>query len=323
MFTLNRECVPYYRFLFDLRDSAICNMFESPVHLERRFPETKYLSQQIVCEWMDNCREIESSLKAEDEVVEAEDFEDVEEVEDGNYFAGTRKLQKEYERLYAKYVPQSGPADSEQGQLLRTVSKVYYRYFNDGDEDLVTHSWLLEESPIPYDIPKTFYKYFGNFNESALDKMLDIAVKYALEKEQMDKDLNPDVDAKHEERYTAHLQREEKVKEAADREKMLLSPIRKAVCECKVGELRSMLSKKNIREQKLTDSDIEWIVYGINDHMREVGESNDKRIPTGFRKTVAFLMSKHFFTKKAWYRTDLDNICKVYPSCKVLFNNNV
>lgn len=39
----------------------------------------------------------------------------------------------DYEALYDKLVPGSGPAETVEGEMLRAVSRIIYRYFNDGD----------------------------------------------------------------------------------------------------------------------------------------------------------------------------------------------
>jgi len=49
------------------------------------------------------------------------------------YWERNGKEQKRYEELWEKLVPVSGPAKTKAGELLRAVSRVYYRWFNDGD----------------------------------------------------------------------------------------------------------------------------------------------------------------------------------------------
>ena len=41
--------------------------------------------------------------------------------------------QDAYNQLWDKFVPESGPANTVYGEILRTVSNMYYRMFNDGD----------------------------------------------------------------------------------------------------------------------------------------------------------------------------------------------
>lgn len=62
-FKFDQTKVEYYKFLFQLRDSAICNMMESPFHLQKRFGLDKYAAVDIALEWMDNVVVIEQYLK--------------------------------------------------------------------------------------------------------------------------------------------------------------------------------------------------------------------------------------------------------------------
>ena len=50
------------------------------------------------------------------------------------YWDGSGRLSNEYKELFAKLVPGSGPAKTIEGEVLRAVSKIYYRHYNDGDE---------------------------------------------------------------------------------------------------------------------------------------------------------------------------------------------
>ena len=54
--------------------------------------------------------------------------------EPANYYHGNGELQKEYNELYAKLVPDMGAADTIEGEVLRAASKIVYRHYNDGDE---------------------------------------------------------------------------------------------------------------------------------------------------------------------------------------------
>lgn len=54
--------------------------------------------------------------------------------EPSTYWSGDGALQKEYNDLYEKLVPASGPADTIEGEVLRAASKIVYRFYNDGDE---------------------------------------------------------------------------------------------------------------------------------------------------------------------------------------------
>lgn len=49
------------------------------------------------------------------------------------YWNNNGKFQAEYHELFKKLIPGNGPASTRPGELLRAISKLYYRWFNDGD----------------------------------------------------------------------------------------------------------------------------------------------------------------------------------------------
>jgi len=51
-----------------------------------------------------------------------------------SYWSSTGKYQKAYDYFYDKLVPPKGKAETNEGELLRLVSKFYYRHYNDGDD---------------------------------------------------------------------------------------------------------------------------------------------------------------------------------------------
>lgn len=50
------------------------------------------------------------------------------------YWNHEGRLQKEYEALWERLVPAQGPAATKAGEALRAMSKLYYRWYNDGDK---------------------------------------------------------------------------------------------------------------------------------------------------------------------------------------------
>lgn len=54
-----------------------------------------------------------------------------------SYWSRKGRHQKRYDRLYAKLVPDSGEAGSDAGELIRTVSNVYYDIYNNGGCNLL------------------------------------------------------------------------------------------------------------------------------------------------------------------------------------------
>jgi uncharacterized protein (UPF0332 family) len=104
-----------------------------------------------------------------------------------SYWLNTGKYQKSYNYFYQKLVPTKGKAQTPEGELLRIISKIYYRHFNDGD----TYEFLLEEgypslkhsgvkeermiSEIESDL-----MYYTVCYEDALNKSIDRIMRYLI-----------------------------------------------------------------------------------------------------------------------------------------------
>ena len=60
------------------------------------------------------------------------------------YWCEKGKYQKAYDYFYPKLVPNYGEAASPEGELLRVISKFYYRFYNDGDiyEEMIEEDYL-------------------------------------------------------------------------------------------------------------------------------------------------------------------------------------
>ena len=57
----------------------------------------------------------------------------------GTYWNENGKFQKFYDATYNKLVPSWGVAPTKDGEIVRLISKIYYRYYNDGDTyDILT-----------------------------------------------------------------------------------------------------------------------------------------------------------------------------------------
>lgn len=52
----------------------------------------------------------------------------------GSYWNNNGMYQKKYDELYKKLVPLCGSAKTQEGELLRAITNIYYRKFNDGDK---------------------------------------------------------------------------------------------------------------------------------------------------------------------------------------------
>ena len=63
-----------------------------------------------------------------------------------SYWNRTGKHQEEYDKLYDAIVPNSGNSDTVEGEMLRAASRLYYRYFNDGDVVQETMEEYMKDS---------------------------------------------------------------------------------------------------------------------------------------------------------------------------------
>ena len=52
---------------------------------------------------------------------------------DNIYWMCSGKYQKDYDELWERLVPSRGNAATKAGEVLRAVSRIYYRWYNDGD----------------------------------------------------------------------------------------------------------------------------------------------------------------------------------------------
>ena len=101
-----------------------------------------------------------------------------------NEFVG-KELEDRNEPLYDKLVPGSGAAETVEGEILRAINKIIYRYYNDGDEYYTgygietagpAHSFLVNAN---HPLRSAMKKIFGdgtNYDQTikdALDTILD------------------------------------------------------------------------------------------------------------------------------------------------------
>tara|TARA_Y100000389_G_C17274804_1_gene419868 strand:- start:197 stop:712 length:516 start_codon:yes stop_codon:yes gene_type:complete len=104
-----------------------------------------------------------------------------------NEFIGG-ELEKRNEVLYDKLVPGSGAADTVEGEMLRAINRIIYRYYNDGDKYFEgygtetagpSHSFLVNaDHPQKSAMIKLFTEPIGDSEyeqmlKDALDVILD------------------------------------------------------------------------------------------------------------------------------------------------------
>lgn len=80
-------------------------------------------------------------------------------MEKNSYWNNNGKYNLEYENLWRRLVPAEGKASTVAGEVLRAVSRLYYRWYNDGDRIQVRLGEWVAVSAI-----KAF-KYLYQFHE--------------------------------------------------------------------------------------------------------------------------------------------------------------
>ncbi len=58
-----------------------------------------------------------------------------------SYWDESGAYQKQYDQLYEELVPASGEAETSDGRLLRSITRLYYDYCNNGNGNVFTESW--------------------------------------------------------------------------------------------------------------------------------------------------------------------------------------
>ena len=58
-----------------------------------------------------------------------------------SYWDESGVYQKQYDQLYEELVPASGEAATLDGRLLRSISRLYYDYCNNGNGNVFTEPW--------------------------------------------------------------------------------------------------------------------------------------------------------------------------------------
>ena len=68
---------------------------------------------------------------------------------ENTYWNSNGKHQKEYEALWERLVPVEGKAVTKAGEPLRAVSRLYYRWYNDGDRiQPCMDEWMADSSAV-------------------------------------------------------------------------------------------------------------------------------------------------------------------------------
>ena len=108
-----------------------------------------------------------------------------------NEFVGGA-LEKRNEVLYDKLVPGSGNSDFIEGEMLRAINRIVYRFYNDGDFFYKgygaetagpAHSFLINSREIPFEIQMTLTSIFNKIMKGSGDEeqLYERGIKMALE----------------------------------------------------------------------------------------------------------------------------------------------
>ena len=114
------------------------------------------------------------------------------------------ELEKRNNALFSKLVPGSGNAETVEGELLRAINRIVYRWYNDGDKFFEgygtetagpAHSYLVNSgSPISSQLDRIFGEIAGSFNDKAyeagIQRALGIILDY-VEKQEAEDSLTP------------------------------------------------------------------------------------------------------------------------------------
>ena len=103
------------------------------------------------------------------------------------------EIEKRSNDYFEKLVPGQGNADTIEGELLRAINKIIYRYYNDGDFYYKgygtetagpAHSFLINSTDIPSEIQSTLKSIFSKIMSSSGDeeKIYERLTEFALEK---------------------------------------------------------------------------------------------------------------------------------------------
>ena len=98
-------------------------------------------------------------------------------------------LEKRNNALFDKLVPGSGNSDTIEGEMLRAINRIVYRYYNDGDKFWQgygaetagpAHSFLVNSREIPFQLQSTLASIL-NKSVGTGDEGYERLIKFALE----------------------------------------------------------------------------------------------------------------------------------------------
>lgn len=99
------------------------------------------------------------------------------------YWNNKGKYQKAYDYFWKKWVPASGKAKNQWGELLRILARVYYRHYNDGDSyDDVLEMWDSHDGLFQNNksMPEKQRRVVETMIRTGTDRELEKTVNYVM-----------------------------------------------------------------------------------------------------------------------------------------------
>ena len=171
-----------FTFLDGLRDSGVTNMFGAGPYLEDEFGLDKREAREILVKWMRSFDEPKDEIDRDRIFMKGRVDE---------FVGGT--LEKRNEPLYDKLVPGSGNSEFLEGEILRAINRIIYRYYNDGDFFYKgygaetagpAHSFLTNSREIPLELQSTLTSIFNkaiDAPEDGYERLLKLALEKVLD----------------------------------------------------------------------------------------------------------------------------------------------
>ena len=112
-----------------------------------------------------------------------------------NYWNRSGLYQEQYNKFYDELISASGKCDTREGEMLRASSRLYYRYFNDGDmvveympeymkdcSALSAFGFLYHQSETKERMKELLKCYDENEYQSKLEEIANIVIKFIIDK---------------------------------------------------------------------------------------------------------------------------------------------
>ena len=112
-----------------------------------------------------------------------------------NYWNRSGLYQEQYNKFYDELIPASGKCDTREGEMLRAFSRLYCRYFNDGDmvvevmqeymkdsSALNAFGFLYHQAETKERMKELLKCYDEGEYQSKLEEIANIVIKFVIDK---------------------------------------------------------------------------------------------------------------------------------------------